>query len=34
VPRDRRYGPVVLDLGPEAQAWASRIEALGRADHA
>ena len=25
---------IVPDLGPEAQAWASRIEALGRADHA
>ncbi|MEL7690265.1 hypothetical protein [Citromicrobium bathyomarinum] len=27
-PADRRYGPVTLDLGDEAQAWALRIDAL------
>jgi|TARA_R100000049_G_C1948002_1_gene94000 hypothetical protein len=34
MPRDRRYGPVVLDLGPDAQDWALRIDALERVDHA
>ncbi len=27
-PGDRRFGPVTLDLGDEAQAWESRINAL------
>ena len=27
-PADRRYGPVTLDLGDQAQAWAARIDAL------
>lgn len=27
-PADQRYGPVTLDLGEHAQAWARRIDAL------
>ena len=29
VTTDRRYGRVTLDLGDQAQAWASRVDALG-----
>lgn len=34
MPADPRYGPVALDLGDDAQAWAARVEALHGAGNA